>query len=314
MLIGILVGMLLPVQTGVNGQLRSKLGSPFLASLASFSVALLFLIAIFMVSGQEFAVPVALLMGEPLWIWIGGVCGGVVLTGNILLISRLDSIQTALLPILGQVLMGLAIDTFGLLGATPISLAPLRLIGASLAVLGVAIVAMVKAPQESELQTKGTAKRRASGFTAWIWRVFGIATGAITAVQAAVNGHLGIVVGSPLAASVVSFVVGTVFLGAICFFVLLRGKSCGEKGERTKSRWWMWTGGFMGALYLLMSVTLASSIGVGATLVVLLAGTTAGGLLIDHLGLLGCERRPINVPKATGAILAMTGAMLIKIF
>ena len=50
---------------------------------------------------------------EPWWIWIGGALGVIYLTGNIVLFPKLGSVQTVIMPILGQIVMSMLIDNFG---------------------------------------------------------------------------------------------------------------------------------------------------------------------------------------------------------
>ncbi len=80
----------------------------------------------------------------PAWIWIGGICGVVFLTGNILLFPKLGGVQTVVLPVLGQILMGLTIDNFGLFYSQQTSLTAFRIAGAVLVLLGVVLVSTAK--------------------------------------------------------------------------------------------------------------------------------------------------------------------------
>ena len=96
-----------------------------------------------------------------------------------------------------------------------------------------------------------------------------------SAAQTAVNGHLGQVVGSPLTASMVSFLVGLVALVVLC--AILRGKQGPAPRVPGKYPWWTWTGGLLGAVYVLANIYLSGILGTGMTVVVLLVGATAGG-------------------------------------
>ena len=80
------------MQTSVNTRLWKKVGSPFNAALVSFLVGLLFLSALLLVTGQGLHIPFAQLLDELAWIWIGGICGVVFLTGNILLFLKLGGV------------------------------------------------------------------------------------------------------------------------------------------------------------------------------------------------------------------------------
>ena len=102
------------------------------------------------------------------------------------------------------------------------------------------------------------------------------------------NGYLGKVLSSPVAASVISFTVGIIALGILCIFVLTANRKKGIliKDSFTSKPIWMWTGGILGALYFFANVYMSGKLGTGMTVIVLLLGTTAGGLIVDHFGLL----------------------------
>ena len=73
-LLGIIAGLVLPVQTLVNTRLRASTGTPFSSSLISFAVGTMTLLVIATaVTGGEFGISRA--FGEPLWVWFGGLLG-----------------------------------------------------------------------------------------------------------------------------------------------------------------------------------------------------------------------------------------------
>ncbi|WP_312193981.1 DMT family transporter, partial [Exiguobacterium sp.] len=128
-IIGFIIGLLVPVQTSVNTRLRGVVGSPYLASLISFSIGSLFLLMlVLLVDGNLTGLTAT--ADEPFWIWGGGVLGVIYLTGNILLFPRLGGVQTVIMPIFGQVIMGLLIDHFGLFEANVTTFSLTRIIGA----------------------------------------------------------------------------------------------------------------------------------------------------------------------------------------
>ena len=121
-LLGILVGLALPVQTSVNNKLRDKVGTPYNSSLVSFIISTVFLACLLLVTGQGFHLPMDQLAGEPFWVWLGGLCGVIFLTANVILLTKLGSAETVILPVLGQLLMGLLVDSLGLFRAQQIPL------------------------------------------------------------------------------------------------------------------------------------------------------------------------------------------------
>lgn len=308
-ILGFLAGVGLPIQTSVNTRLRKKVGSPYNASLVSFVVALLFLSALLLITGQGLHIPLAQLLNEPAWIWIGGICGLVFLTGNILLFSKLGGVQTVVLPVLGQILMGLIIDNFGLFYSQKTPLSVFRIAGAAMVILGVVLVSMAK-----ENKTASEKLQKSESTTLWIWRAFGIFAGMLSATQIAVNGYLGKVVGSPIKASAISFTVGIIFLAIICIVLHFKnGKSESFKNESAKNPWWMWIGGILGGLYILANVYLSRIVGTGMTVIILLIGSTTGGILVDHFGMFESPKKPINAQKILGVLIMILGAAAIKL-
>lgn len=308
-ILGFLAGVGLTIQTSVNTRLRKKVGSPYNASLVSFVVALLFLSALLLITGQGLHIPLAQLLNEPAWIWIGGICGLVFLTGNILLFSKLGGVQTVVLPVLGQILMGLIIDNFGLFYSQKTPLSVFRIAGAVMVILGVVLVSMAK-----ENKTASEKLQKSESTTLWIWRAFGIFAGMLSATQIAVNGYLGKVVGSPIKASAISFTVGIIFLAIICIVLHFKnGKSESFKNESAKNPWWMWIGGILGGLYILANVYLSRIVGTGMTVIILLIGSTTGGILVDHFGMFESPKKPINAQKILGVLIMILGAAAIKL-
>lgn len=304
---GVCIGLLVPLQTSVNARLRSALGSILWASLVSFLVgALVLLIVTVLVEGVGWVQP-STISSNPSWIWLGGVLRLIAMTGNILLFPRLGSVQTALLPITGQVLTGLVIDHFGWFHSTRIELDPARVVGAVLLMVGVLGV----------VGTSGTGRRGGPGAVArsggpglWLWRVAGVGFGLCTGVQIVVNGRLGVVLGSAVAATLVSFLIAatTVF---VAILVTRPRMNPGGIGGRPNPPW-MWFGGLLGAPYVLGLTILAPLIGTGLTVMVSQIGMMLGSLCIDRFGLLGAPRRRIAGPQLLGVVLMVMGVILIR--
>ena len=134
--LGVLTRIVTPLQTVVNARLRGTLGTPFRASLVSFTVGLAATTTAALLLGPYPLVPESALHG-PWWMWFAGLFGVIFMTGNILLLPRLGSLQTVLMPVLGQITMGLLIDQFGWLGNPRHPMTMARAAGLVLAVLGV---------------------------------------------------------------------------------------------------------------------------------------------------------------------------------
>ncbi len=305
-LIGILAGIGLPFQTSVNTRLKGRTGNPFYASLISFCVGLAFLILLLPLTGQDVAIPFDTMAGEPPWIYAGGICGVIFLTCNIILFPKIGGIRTAILPVLGQITMSIIIDSLGLFRCAVTPLTVWRVAGAVMVFAGVMVVSLAKAGNE-----KSPAGR--SKFLLLL-QILGVGAGMLSAVQTAVNGYLGRLIESPLKSTVVSFSVGVILLVVICVIIAVRKKVLHSESEGKRGGpWWMWTGGILGGLYVFANVNLYQTLGTGLTVVIVLTGTVAGGLIIDHFGLFGTPVKKITARKIAGVALMIAGAALIKL-
>ncbi|ERS58723.1 hypothetical protein HMPREF1261_01730 [Corynebacterium sp. KPL1818] len=295
-LLGILAGLVLPIQTLVNTRLRASTGTPFSSSMISFAVGTVtLLIVATAVTGGDYGIAQA--FDEPLWIWFGGLLGVVALTGNILLFPHLGAVQTVVLPIAGQVIMGLIVDHFGLFESPQSSLTVVRAIGAIIVLIGViAVVATPSAATTSE----------DSATALWLWRLAGFIFGCFTASQSAINGHLGQVTGSPVSAALVSFAVGVTAL--VIVNIVLRWRPRIERPEGKPNPWWMWVGGVLGALFIFGNAALVPQIGTGLTVVAGLLGSMLGSLIIDRV-----SGAPIKSRQVLGIALLLTGVVLIRL-
>src|SRR4051812_5155804 len=138
MILALLTGATLAVQTGINTQLRSFLGSSLQAVFVSFITGTL-LLALTLIGRRE-----APLFGKwtqmPWWMWLGGVCGLFIVSTNIVVAPRLGAALLISLAIAGQLTTALVLDHYGAFGfpVHPISLA--RVAGTVLLLAGVVLI------------------------------------------------------------------------------------------------------------------------------------------------------------------------------
>ncbi|RRK10479.1 DMT family transporter [Lactiplantibacillus garii] len=307
MLIGLTIGLGLPIQTGLNSRLRRSVGSPFLASLASFTLGTLFLAVVTLLAEHQLGFSPNVFTTAPAWIWLGGLFGVIYLTGNILLFPKLGSVQTVIMPVLGQILMGLLVDNFGWFGASVARLTVSRVLGAGLVLGGVLITVALNPWLENHHHPVTTARGSHKGW----WRLVGVFTGMLSASQTAVNGHLGLVLGSSLQAALTSFLMGMLILLVIVLATRTPFKLTQPDGR--PNPWWMWVGGALGALYVLGNVVLVQLVGTGLAVVIVLVGLMAGSLLIDQFGWLQAPRHPVTLVQLGGLLVMIIGVAVIRL-
>lgn len=303
-IIGLVIGIGLPIQTSINSRLNQAVGSPFVASLVSFTLGTIFLTIIMLIEGRPLFFSWHFLMQQPPWLWIGGLFGVIYLTANILLFPKLGSIQTVIMPILGQIIMGLLIDNFGIFDSLIRPVTMLRLIGASLVVVGVigavSINQIIAKKHDRMLKVQVLPNL-------WSYRIAGVIAGMFSASQTAINGHLGIVLKSNVQAALISFLVGVIFL--VILVVILRPHF---HLERRKNPWWMWLGGIIGAIFVLSNIYLVPILGTGLVVVVVLVGIISGSLLIDQFGLFQSKKNPITFAQVVSLLIMVSGVVIIR--
>lgn len=117
LLVIFILGLMTPVQTAANSWLRQAVGSPLVASLVSFSVGTLCLVTATLLQKGSLGIAAGVVAELPWWAWLGGICGLYGMTVNILIFPKLGGVQTSLMPMLGQIVMGMLIDSCGWLRA-----------------------------------------------------------------------------------------------------------------------------------------------------------------------------------------------------
>ena len=139
LLLALAAGVLLPVQAGLNAQLRSALGSPIAAALVSFLVGTAGLVTIALLLRTPLPVGRAWAATSP-WQWSGGLIGAVYVLAAIVLAPRLGAATLIAAVVAGQMITSLVLDQYGLVGFPVHSMTLVRLLGAALVIAGVILI------------------------------------------------------------------------------------------------------------------------------------------------------------------------------
>ncbi|GAA1966498.1 DMT family transporter [Microbacterium deminutum] len=147
------------------------------------------------------------------------------------------------------------------------------------------------------------------------WIVLGGAAlvGVLTAVQARINGQLGIRLDNGLVAAAISFGSGLVILIVLSAFLPAgrRGFAALTNGLRRREiPWWMLAGGAAGALTVATQGLAVGVIGVSLFTVGVVAGQAMNGLILDRVGYGPAGVVAVTVPRVLGALLALTAVGL----
>lgn len=298
-LIPVLMGAGLATQTAINSKLRQIVDSPYLASGISFLIGMLFLMILCLVSGQPLVPSSKFIVEQPWWIWLGGLLGVIGLTGNIVLFSKLGSIQASVLPILGQIVMGIVIDQFGLFASPVQVMTWFKLFGLVLLIVGVFVTIGIIGPI-NPLVKKSLSKIRPQHQL--LYQIFGVVAGMLMAAQTAINGHLGVMLGSSTRAAAISFTIGTVVLLLINCVGHTNFGTISKAITMTKQYWWLWFGGLIGGAYILCSAWLVPELGTGQVVILALFGQLLFSAIVEHKGMFDSSAMPISREKIIGLI------------
>jgi bacterial/archaeal transporter family-2 protein len=142
-----------------------------------------------------------------------------------------------------------------------------------------------------------------------LFLLLAVLAGAMLPVQTGVNVQLRGLLGQPLAAALVSFVIGTLGLAAL---VALLRVPVPVSPAWSRSAWWHWSGGLLGAVYIVGTVVLAPRLGAAALIAALVAGQMAASLVVDHYGWVGFAEHAITPLRLAGAVLIVIGVLLVR--
>lgn len=142
-----------------------------------------------------------------------------------------------------------------------------------------------------------------------IYYILAFLIGIGLSIQVGLNTQLRTALGSPIMASIIAFVVGTLVLILYALF-FDRGSFSSLSNLGTVS-WYKCLGGFMGAFYIAGIILLAPRIGITSITALVVAGQLVLALVLDHYGLFDFAQQPINSLKIVGVCLLMAGVMLI---
>lgn len=136
--VAFLIGVMLPVQAGVNAQLRTQLGNPLLAALASFAVGTVALALVALVTRARFSgTPFTAI---PWYQWTGGLLGAFYIAAAVVLAPRLGAAALIATVVAGQMIASLVLDTRGWVGFSQQPLSTSRLVGGILVIAGVLLI------------------------------------------------------------------------------------------------------------------------------------------------------------------------------
>jgi len=140
-----------------------------------------------------------------------------------------------------------------------------------------------------------------------------VLVGIMTAVQARINGQLGVRLDDGLAAAAISFGSGLVLLIVVSAILPAGRRGFGRLVTGIRGRtipWWMLVGGAAGALTVATQGLAVGLIGVSLFTVGVVAGQTVHGLILDRIGYGPAGVVAVTLPRLAGGALALVAVAL----
>ncbi|QQA45951.1 DMT family transporter [Staphylococcus pseudintermedius] len=302
LILGLVAGAVIPVQTSINSRLSRFTQSSLYASAISFTVGTLLLVILNFILNPHLLTAEAFGHYHFDYYWyVGGLMGVIYLTGNMILLPRIGASLTVVTTITGQILMSMLIDTFGWFNVDVQALHVMKVLGIVLLLIGIILMNLQK-----------NAKQLAQSSHNGPWMLSGMIIGFTPPIQTAINSHLGQTLHSPFFASLVSFTVGASALIILTLMLHRHVKIHATSEQHGPLKWWHFVGGALGVIFVTTNIILTPVIGVTFTLITVMVGQIIMGLLIDHFGLFSVPHRHITKQRLLGFMLIIIAIIIIQ--
>jgi transporter family-2 protein len=143
-----------------------------------------------------------------------------------------------------------------------------------------------------------------------IWIILALVSGAFLPLQAALNTKLGKTVGSPLHASLISFLIGS---AGLALYILLTRQTASLTALKSAPLY-VWIGGVLGAFYVTATILLFPRLGPGLTFGLVVAGQMSLAAFLEHFDILVSQPHPISFIRVVGILLIIVGVILVRLF
>lgn len=266
----ILVGGASALQSQINGALTVRIGSAVLVTLLSFMVGTVILLVIVSIRREW---PTKLQWrGWSLrrWWLFSGPLGAFFVVSISSGVPLLGVALATVLTVAGQTVAGVILDSRGTGVATRLRISPRRVTAVVAAIVGLGI-SVFAVPNDL-----GINEAALGGMIALL-----VFAGVAASLQQAANGAIGGASGSSVIAACVSFIGGTVVLIVATLALWATGQLTALTFPTFVHEWWLYAGGLLGALFILVTAFAVRVLGVLALALAVLAGQIVTAVVLD---------------------------------
>lgn len=280
LLLAVGAGLAIPVQGRINGALGARLNDGIAASVVSFSTGLVLMVLISLVLPKGRAGLAKILPAvrsrafPPVYVLAGGI-GALFVFAQSFTVGLLGVALFTVATVTGQTVSGLLVDRLGIGPAGKKPVTGIRIIGC---ILTIAAVGWAVSPRFAAGAGSGTASDGGPE-TLLLPLLLPVLAGFLMSFQQAMNGTATVHYGTPIAATLVNFVAGTLVLWTVWGIKV----SVAGPGSPLPGEWWYYVGGPMGCVFIGLGALLVRSLGVLVTGLGMIAGQLLGSLALDLL-------------------------------
>ncbi len=304
LMIGIIIGMLFPIQASISSRLSSYSKTPLTASFIAFSLGTVILFIINLIVDPA-GISVGIDFSYPLYVFIGGAITGVGFNvANIILFSKLGASVTTIITVTGQMVVGILIDHFGWFDVPEIPINITRTIGTIIMILAISLV------QPKKNRTTITEEVKKNSKITWI--ILGVLAGFLPPLQTALNGKLRVATGSILGATFISFFVGAIILLILLLITQRRLEFPLYDTQKNRIPIWVYIGGIFGIFILTGNIIILPVLGSVLTTMIFILGQMIMALTIDQFGMFHLQKRKIDRRRIAALVFTIIGIMFVK--
>jgi len=266
-LFAVLIGVVVAIQSRINGQLSVDLNNGLAAALVSFLTGwFLLFILVFGIKRERaglFAIFSALKNKKlTLWEVAGGVLGGFFVAVQSITVPQIGVALFTIIVVAGQTVSSLFVDKYGMTASGKQRITMARTLGA-IATLIAVLIAVYPDLSGSDFRL--------------IPLLLCLIIGIFASIQQGLNGRVNLVAKSPLATAWLNFATGTVVVALALSVNILAG----AKIAPFPQNFWVYTGGTAGLIFVAVSAYIIKHLGVLNFVILNIAGQLIGAVIID---------------------------------
>ena len=265
----VLIGVVVAIQSRINGQLSADLNNGLAAALVSFLTGLtLVTILVFGFKRERealFRIFTAVKSKQLVtWEVMGGILGGFFVAAQSAVVPQIGVALFTISVVAGQTVSSLLVDKAGITPSGKQKITKPRIIGAIATLIAVGI-AVFPDLTNSEFR--------------FLPLTFSLIVGVFASIQQGMNGRVNVVAGRPLATAWLNFASGSVVVVIALSINLALGATIGS----FPNNFWVYTGGSAGLIFVAVSAFIIKHLGVLNFVILNIAGQLIGAVLIDWI-------------------------------